>query len=313
MVLLFNFHWSVATYKYQLPSVILRSPNHQDDKIKVYAPSNSTVNVAICVVVKQETRYIDEWVDFHVALGFAPIYIYDNSPDFELWTWLQHREDLQQYVVLIPIPIQPVQLVAYDQCIKSDAKDNTFVGLFDVDEFLVLKKHDNIVDFMNEYCNASCGQLKINWNMMGNSNKTHYKPLPVLKRFVHSSGVMGFVKVIVRPDYAADELHYLHSIQLKKGKTVDTSGKSVTNSGWRRQANNDGPEDSALFYHYKFKSLEEYEIKNCRRGHALDAGRAERHNCGKDLTLDFAMNGTKFDNTAWMQLKRMVPKYTMFD
>ncbi|KAL7504958.1 hypothetical protein ACHAXN_005435 [Cyclotella atomus] len=249
MVLLFNFHWSVATYKYQLPSVILRSPNHQDDKIKVYAPSNST----------------------------------------------------------------PVQLVAYDQCIKSDAKDNTFVGLFDVDEFLVLKKHDNIVDFMNEYCNASCGQLKINWNMMGNSNETHYKPLPVLKRFVHSSGVMGFVKVIVRPDYAADKLQYLHSIQLKKGKTVDTSGKSVTNSGWRRQANNDGPEDSALFYHYKFKSLEEYEIKNCRRGHALDAGRAERHNCGKDLSLDFARNGTKFDNTAWMQLKRMVPKYTMFD
>ncbi|KAL3783251.1 hypothetical protein ACHAWO_013343 [Cyclotella atomus] len=230
-----------------------------------------------------------------------------------MWTWLQHREDLQQYVVLIPIPIQPVQLVAYDQCIKSDAKNNTFVGLFDVDEFLVLKKHDNIVDFMNEYCNVDCGQLKINWNMMGNGNETHYKPLPVLKRFVHSSGVIGVVKVIVRPDYAADELNWLHSIRLKKGKTVDTSGETVENSGWRRQFNYRAPDDAALFYHYKFKSMEEYEIKNCIRGDAMDARRAQRPNCGKDFSFDWAMNGTKLDNTAWMQLKRMVSKYTIFD
>jgi hypothetical protein len=246
-------------------------------------------------------------------LGFSPIYIYDNSPDFELRSWLQNREEYQKYVVLIPFPVQPGQLAAYDQCIKYDARNNTFVGMFDVDEFLVLKKHKNVVDFMDEHCDENCGQLIINWNVMGTSNQTHYKPLPVLKRFLHSSAVMGFVKSIVRPDYAADDLRWRHSIQLKRGNTVDTSGKTVNNVGWRRQANEGGPEDTALFYHYKFKSVEEYETKICKRGDSLDTERHKRKNCGREASLDWGMNGTKFDNTAWIQLKKMVPKYARFD
>jgi hypothetical protein len=246
-------------------------------------------------------------------LGFSPIYIYDNSPDFELWSWLQNREEYQKYVVLLPFPFEPGQLAAYDQCIKSDARNDTFVGMFDVDEFLVLKKHKNVVDFMDEHCDENCGQLIINWNMMGNSNQTHYKPLPVLKRNQHSSGVMGYVKNIVRPGYAADDLEYLHTIRLKKGHTVDTSGRINRNAGWHRHSNDGGPVDTALFYHYKFKSVEEYHNKNCKRGSALSVGTQNRSDCGKETSLDWGMYGTKFDNIAWIQLKQMVPKYARFD
>lgn len=49
-------------------------------EVKVYAPTSSASNVAICTIVKNETLYLDEWVDYHIALGFSPIYIYDNSP-----------------------------------------------------------------------------------------------------------------------------------------------------------------------------------------------------------------------------------------
>jgi hypothetical protein len=155
----------------QLPTVSLDVDGHQHHivhgipkqylplggwpPIHVYQPSqDNNRTVAICTVVKNETMYIDEWVDFHIALGFAPIYIYDNmlAPDIELEDWYQKRYDIHGYVRIIHFPHSPVQLAAYDQCIKVDAKDDTFVGLFDVDEFLVLKKHKNVVDFMNEHC-----------------------------------------------------------------------------------------------------------------------------------------------------------------
>eukprot|EP00986_Skeletonema_menzelii_P000442 scaffold128_cov140-Skeletonema_menzelii.AAC.18 len=38
---------------------------------------------AICAIQKWGLRYIDEWVDYHLAIGFETIFIYDNSDDFE--------------------------------------------------------------------------------------------------------------------------------------------------------------------------------------------------------------------------------------
>ncbi len=38
---------------------------------------------AICAIQKWGLRYIDEWVDYHLAIGFQTIFIYDNSDDFE--------------------------------------------------------------------------------------------------------------------------------------------------------------------------------------------------------------------------------------
>lgn len=49
--------------------VIVDIGEANDTSVKVYAPSNITSNVAICVTVKNATLYLDEWLDFHIALG----------------------------------------------------------------------------------------------------------------------------------------------------------------------------------------------------------------------------------------------------
>ena len=173
---------------------------NEDLSIKVYKPTTErSANVAVCLVVKNETRYIDEFLDYHIALGFSPIYIYDNSPTFELnnsyaafyrsiganTSWYQSRQDIHQYIRLLHFPRSPVQIPAYDQCIKRDAKNSTFVALIDVDEFVVLKRHSNVVDFVKAYCDFRCGQISINWQNMGTSGETKYSAVPVLKRNVH--------------------------------------------------------------------------------------------------------------------------------
>ena len=35
----------------------------------------------------KEDAYIDEWVDYHLGLGFEMIYIYDNSDNYDLRNW----------------------------------------------------------------------------------------------------------------------------------------------------------------------------------------------------------------------------------
>ncbi|KAL7551228.1 hypothetical protein ACHAWF_014419 [Thalassiosira exigua] len=91
-------------------------------RIKVYAPTSSTSNVVVCLIVYNGPIYLDEWLDFHIALGFSPIFIYDNSPYFQLMTephceffsWYESREDIKDYVRLIHFPMVPMQLPAYD-------------------------------------------------------------------------------------------------------------------------------------------------------------------------------------------------------
>lgn len=297
-----------------------------DSRVKVFAPNNITSNnVAICLVIYNESLYLDEWVDFHVALGFSPIYIYDNSLEFQLnntpysgnnHSWYQTRQDVRDYIRLIHFPVSPVQIPAYERCIRQDAKDSSFVALFDIDEFLVLKTHDNVVDFMEHHCDFRCGQLSINWQNMGTSHEKQYTPIPVTKRNVHfdkSRAMHATIKVIVRPRHVAQPMRWRHSVMLKKGKRwVDTNYKlhSYPVSDYRRQHNYDQPLDVAVLYHYPFRSEGEFRYKTCGKGTSLHPrGETPMCNNPKYYTI---YNGTEFDDTAWRQLTRMVPKYRMY-
>ena len=225
--LLVNRHWRQAPLKglpkQEVATQLLFDSKPSITSVKVYAPTNSTSNVAICVIIKNETLYLDEWIDFHIALGFSPIYIYDNSQGFDLnllplqgiYSWYDTREDIHEYVKLIHYPVAGVQLKAYDRCMKQDAANSTFVALTDVDEFLVLKTFDNVVDFMDHHCNSECGQMAINWKMMGTSGEKFYTPVPVTKRNVHYQEYTA-IKVIVRPSYVANDINWWHSVALKK-------------------------------------------------------------------------------------------------
>jgi hypothetical protein len=36
-------------------------------------------NTSICLIIKDENEYINEWLDWHIKIGFEHFYIYDNG------------------------------------------------------------------------------------------------------------------------------------------------------------------------------------------------------------------------------------------
>lgn len=258
----------------------------------------------------------------HQALGFSPIFIYDNSdtPDLELQMWHERRKDIQQHVHITHMPKFPVQGYAYEQCIRKDAANKSFAALIDIDEFVVLKKHNNIVDLMVEHCDLECGQLSLNWWPMGTSNETNYRPVPVVKRNVNvhrREAIFKVVKAIVRPTYVADYMDWSHTVMLKKGHWVDTSGKIIPRIISTAKCcvpyEHNGPTDVGVIYHYKYKSEEEFYVKSCVRGDSLKH-RGDMEKCRHMNTYgNFPRGGSDYDDLAWSQLKRQVPKYSIFD
>lgn len=294
--------------------------------------NNSTKGkrVALCAVMKDEDRYIDEWIDYYLGLGFDEIHLYDNSPHFVRQAWAQHQSCAVTTHFWPGILAQPAAYVdchhrlvqankkknkkkksirkrrKKDKSASTSTKGTHWVGFLDVDEFLVLRNYTNIHPFLQDYLPE--GSLAINWYIFGNAGKQEYVPGPVTRRFqMRHPEVAALTKSIaVLEDldpYDANtgkavrhvNAHYWH---VKQGKTrKDTNGKILEDV----PQNPNGPTDVAVVHHYMEKSLEEYKAK-------IERGRADK--IAKRNAPDVVPQpGTVRDDAAWDQLKRMVPKY----
>eukprot|EP00522_Entomoneis_paludosa_P010983 CAMPEP_0172459352 /NCGR_PEP_ID=MMETSP1065-20121228/32263_1 /TAXON_ID=265537 /ORGANISM="Amphiprora paludosa, Strain CCMP125" /LENGTH=654 /DNA_ID=CAMNT_0013214009 /DNA_START=248 /DNA_END=2212 /DNA_ORIENTATION=+ len=273
---------------------------------------------AICVVQKDETQYMNEWVDYHLALGFSDIYIYDNSVSHEpLSRWDKTRKlrnsDEQNRVHLIHHPGEKVQIPVYKKCASLvKEQQHTWVTFLDVDEFFVLKKHDNVVDFAKEY--AKRGHVGINWQIFGTSGRLTYEKFPVTQRFqcVHPIAKQMYIKSFMKVNDISPirDIHSPHTFPRRNGTDlVDTNGALIDSSRHK------GPRDVALIYHYIYRSHEEH-IQKRSRGDVFFGNREDRANwteqaengidpwSGKPLPA-----GSIVDDSAWQTMKKLIPAY----
>jgi hypothetical protein len=141
---------------------------------------------SLCAIVKDAEPYLDEWIDYHFGLGFHTIYLIDNSEKHELLSWQNKRRSKGYSVRVLPKPGTHRQMYGYHMCVSEFKEEHTYMAFFDVDEFLVLKNHTNIDDFLVKYLPR--GALAISWYIFGSGNTTMYSPLPVTKRFLYRDG-----------------------------------------------------------------------------------------------------------------------------
>lgn len=228
---------------------------------------------AICAIAKGEDAYIDEWISYQILLGFDSICIYDNSEDQSL-RHLPAR--YPKHVTVVPWPGPARQVNAYQHYVATC--EHTWCALLDVDEFIVLRKHARIKEFLAEHC--ASGAVSLNWYLFGSSGEKTYRDEPVLTRFqMRGAEVNWFVKSIFRPcDVSSPEIH---APFMKEGKTRrDTNGKVLPPFDYG--FNVGGPTDVAVVHHYFTKSWGEFLAKVAR----LRADTGTRRNLDEFATHD---------------------------
>ena len=112
-------------------------------------PNGSAV---LCVIVLNEKPYIDEFANYHLGLGFSKIVVYDNSASNELREW-RRQEQISSMVEVIHFPGLNQQGRAYLHCAQlafngAFGENKKWAAFFDVDEFLVLKKHEHVDELL---------------------------------------------------------------------------------------------------------------------------------------------------------------------
>jgi hypothetical protein len=223
------------------------------------------MKVALVCIAKNEENYIREWVNYHIKLGFDTIIVYEND-------WRCEYSHPQ----LIKIPLDGVrkQVECYNLFLQQNKTNYDWVAFFDVDEFLVLKKHNNVKDFISEY--STHPSISINWVLFGDNGLTHVDDnnYSVINRFTKRQLVGDIhTKSIVK---TVGNFHML--VHNTNGTVVDTNNKTRFNTPY----NYDKPIDVAQLNHYFCKTKEEF-VKKVERGRAdtgtyRDMSEFDKHN-----------------------------------
>lgn len=208
------------------------------------------MKVALVCIAKNEDPYIQEWVDYNLKLGFDNIFIYMND-------W---RTDIDNpKVTKIIMDGINQQRNAYSDWLKTNRQHFDFAAFFDVDEFLVLKKHKTVQEFVSDYTN-NIG-IGINWYMFGNNGHTEVVDgeYSQIKRFTKRGKYMNqHVKTILNCNTS-----YRMDIHNPVGGMITSTNGEQFNGPF----NNNTNDDIAQINHYYCKTKEEF-INKCNRGRA---------------------------------------------
>jgi len=204
------------------------------------------MKVALVCIAKNEDVYINEWISYHRKLGFDHIFIYEND-------WVSGIN--LPYVTTIQFPGRSRQFASYNDFINKHKQEFDYVAFFDCDEFLVLKKHQNVQDFLSEHGNPN--GVAINWQVYGSNGKLKRDGNSIIKQFTRrQNGVNHHIKTILNLKSNA----YMSIAHHPNIPTFDPKGIKVIGPFHPH-----GDDSIAILNHYYLMSFEDWEIK-CKRG-----------------------------------------------
>lgn len=210
--------------------------------------------LSLVAIVKNEHHYIKEFIHYYRLNGVEHFYFYDNESNPPL------REVLSAYsavCTVIEMPGEQKQTTAYNHFIQHFGNKNTWAAFFDIDEFIVPKKHNTLKDYLETLpFKSDC--ISVNWVIFGHGGHA-VKPQNgfVIDHYRYSEGRQHLnVKSIVRTA-AVRKFHHPHFPKLKFWKS-HTNAKGVKMKGAENAMET---RDMIQLNHYFTKSLEEYTVK----------------------------------------------------
>jgi hypothetical protein len=204
------------------------------------------MRIALVVISKNEDPYIEEWINYHIKLGVSNVVIYQNN-----WIYKGSNPNVD----LIEFNGKTKQISAYRHFMNNYHDKFDWAVFIDVDEFIVLKKHKTLEEFI-----LSCGDtnvISMNWVLFGdNGHKELGEDTSVLRRFTKRQNKSNpHIKSISRVNTSIlfTNPHSTNQIW------IDTNGKRGSGP-----YNIDGPIDVIQLNHYFTKTKPEFKNKISR-------------------------------------------------
>lgn len=268
--------------------------------------------LAVCIMVRNEGPYIEEWIEFHRMMGVDHFFIYDNGSndgtvellssyvDEGLVTLVEWADFLNGWEGVAGTNGR-TQKLAMLHCVANFGHLAEWMAFIDADEFLFPTNAGSVVEVLREY--EDLDSLSVYWHMFGTSGHARKPSGLVTENFTQrlrqpsqSSKHLSRVKTIVRPS-AVCGVHNTHVFMLRNGYPESwTEHRQEIGHADHRLATRST--DVLRINHYYSKSLAEYRERRAvpSLGHRSDFR-------GNDQLLRLIENDTVEDIT----VQRFVP------
>jgi len=244
-------------------------------------------NIVICAIAKHENAYINDWVKWHIDIGYTKIYLYDNNEDYYPYVgdFISQQYIDKVNIIKVDYPINRItkQTYIYNKFIQSHYKEYDWCTFLDIDEYVntpdLYKMLNNIPK--NYYT------FLMNWNIYGDDNiLIGDESIPIYDR-LHNKfrSNKGLFKTTLRGGtniYTSMNAH-LFSWYLANFKYCDCRGKSITYNEVTHKFNTIDYKDTYIA-HYITKTLSEF-IK-----YKFDRMFLEHNTINKKLDYFFKIN-----------------------
>lgn len=224
-------------------------------------PKNFKYNLSLAMCVKDEAKYIQEWIEYYLIQGVDHFYIYNNNGTDNTQEVIQKYID-KGLVSWITYPGRDKQIEIYNHAVNSFKWETRWLGFVDIDEFIVPLKHTSLKEAMKDY--EAFNQLRIHWILYGSSGHKEETRGLVIERFTqHQEGVDEFTKSILNPRaclYANVHAGLVFGKSVDEQKRIYEEGKTPASA------------DILRVNHYVIKSWEEYSRKKNRGRADLTCG-----------------------------------------
>lgn len=222
------------------------------------------MRVAIIAIAKSEERYIKEWLDYHLTLGFNTIIVADNDDDLVLSPYASQNVIIEDFTGVIG-----VQSKAYTKLYEKYRKDYDWIFFIDIDEFVVFDRDGNVQNFLSHFNNdietirLTCKHFTDNEELdVINDNYNvfdRFKTQIVLEK--NDRFCKSFINTKV--ELINNRHIFGHGIYDKTLKAVNARGEEIISLC---QKNNEAVYDIAWVNHFRTKTISEYIIQKCYRG-----------------------------------------------
>lgn len=223
--------------------------------------------IALVTMAKEEDFYLQEWIDYHIKLGFDDIFIYQNNWRYKNPIY-NEKVHFMEWDVNSTTPVVGQKTwdwnrhsMCYSVFGKTYHAEYEWAAFLDIDCFLVLKQTDDVKSFISNFDNIRQQQLVINFAFFGDNGHTTFSEdnTSVLERFTkrwdkpHTTSYYQFLPICkLHEDFCCHSLHFV------EGEWIDVdSSVGVGPSSTRRNITY----DKAQINHYYTKSLPEWMMK----------------------------------------------------